>query len=77
MIDVSELTVNELALVVPNLTADAAVKPEPVMVTLVPPAVGPALGLTAVTVEPGETVIDSVWLAGIDPVRPEAVRVNT
>jgi hypothetical protein len=36
-------------LVVPNLTALAPVKPEPVMTTLWPPAVAPVLGLTAVT----------------------------
>jgi hypothetical protein len=53
VIDVAELTVNELALVAPNVTADAAVKPVPVMVTLVPPPVGPAFGLTAVTVGGG------------------------
>jgi hypothetical protein len=77
VIDVSELTVNEPALVAPNVTADAAVSPEPVMVTVVPPAVGPALGLTAVTVPAAGTVSDSVWLAAVEPVRPEAVRVNT
>ena len=35
---------------VPNLTAVAPVKPVPVMVTVVPPAVGPVVGLTEVTV---------------------------
>ncbi len=49
VIDVSELTVNELAAVAPNLTAVALANPEPVMVTDVPPAVEPAFGLTAVT----------------------------
>jgi hypothetical protein len=38
------------AAVVPNLTAVAAVKPVPVTVTEVPPATGPAIGLTAETV---------------------------
>jgi hypothetical protein len=45
------LTVNEVAAVAPNLTAEALVKPVPVMVTLVPPASGPPFGLTEVTVE--------------------------
>jgi len=45
-----EFTLNEVALVEPNLTAETDVKPVPVMVTVVPPAVGPALGLMAVTV---------------------------
>ena len=36
--------------VVPKWTAVAAVKPVPVMVTEVPPAVGPALGATELTV---------------------------
>ena len=39
--------------VVPNLTAVAFARLAPVTVTLVPPATGPALGLTAVTVGAG------------------------
>ncbi len=50
MISVSESTVTVVAGVVPKSTAVAPVKSVPVMVTVVPPAVGPALGLTAVTV---------------------------
>jgi hypothetical protein len=50
VIEVAEFTVNEVALVVPNLTAEAPSRPVPVMVTLVLPAVGPAFGLTTVTV---------------------------
>nr|WP_280295046.1 hypothetical protein [Nocardia abscessus] len=42
---VSELTVNEVAGVLPKLTAVAPVKPEPVRVTVVPPPVEPWLGL--------------------------------
>ena len=38
------------AAVVPNLTAVAPVKLVPVMVTAVPPAVGPLVGLMPVTV---------------------------
>ena len=38
------------AVAVPNLTAVEPVRLVPVIVTLVPPAVGPAVGLTPVTV---------------------------
>jgi hypothetical protein len=51
-IDVSEFTVKLAAAVPPKLTADAPVNPVPVIVTLVPPAVGPAFGDTLVTVGP-------------------------
>ncbi len=50
VMDVSELTVKLDAAVAPKLTAVALVSPVPVMVTTVPPVVGPAPGLTAVTV---------------------------
>ena len=46
---VSETTV-KVAAAVPKSTAVAPVKSVPVMVTEVPPAVGPAFGLTEVTV---------------------------
>ena len=49
VIEVALLTVYEVAAVVPNVTAVAAVKYLPVMVTLVPPASGPAVGLMPVT----------------------------
>ena len=45
----SELTTKLVAGVAPKLTAVAPVKRVPVMVTLVPPAVGPKLGLTLAT----------------------------
>ena len=44
-------TVN-VAAVVPNFTAVAPVNPVPAIVTLVPPALGPELGVTLVTVGP-------------------------
>ena len=47
---VALLTLKEPAALPPNLTAVAPVKLVPVMVTLVPPAGGPVLGLTLVTV---------------------------
>ena len=50
LIEVAELTVKLVALVAPNLTAVAPVKFVPVIVTTVPPVVGPEFGLTGVTV---------------------------
>ena len=47
---VALFTVTPVPAVVPKSTAVAPVKAVPVTVTLVPPAVGPELGLTAVTV---------------------------
>ena len=46
---VAELTVNPVAAVAPNVTAVAPENPVPVMVTVVPPARGPALGEIEVT----------------------------
>ena len=46
---VAELYVT-LAGIVPNVTVDALVNPEPVMVTAVPPAVDPLVGEMLVTV---------------------------
>ncbi len=43
-------TVRLVAAVVPKSTTVAPVKPVPVMVTRVPPAAGPEVGLRAVTV---------------------------
>ena len=50
VIEVEETTVTPVAAFAPKLTAVAPVKFVPVMVTLVPVVVGPAAGLTAVTV---------------------------
>jgi len=50
VIELSLNTVNEVAAVVPKVTLVAPVKPVPVMVTEVPPATVPAVGITAVTV---------------------------
>jgi hypothetical protein len=47
---VAELTVNEVAGVPPKLTAVAPVRFVPVSTTVVPPAMGPELGATAVRV---------------------------
>ena len=61
MIDVALFTVNDAAAVAPKLTAVAPVKPVPVIVTEVPPAVGPLVGLTLVTVGAARNVN---WSAG-------------
>src|SRR6185437_6894243 len=50
VIEVSEFTVTFAAGMVPNETLDAPVKPVPVIVTGLPPAVGPEFGETPVTV---------------------------
>ena len=50
VIEVALLTVKLVAATPPNLTTVAPVKLVPVIVTLAPPAVGPELGLTLVTV---------------------------
>ena len=48
VMDVAETAVNAVAAFVPNFTAVAPVKPVPVIVTVVPPASGPPVGLTLV-----------------------------
>jgi hypothetical protein len=48
--EVAELTVTAVAVTVPNITVAPDRKPVPVMVTEVPPVVGPEVGLMAVTV---------------------------
>ena len=58
-----ELTTRPVPAVVPNLTTVAPVKPVPVTVTEVPPAVDPVLGLTPVTVGSGGAVKVN-WSAG-------------
>ncbi len=50
VIDVEELIVKLVAAAVPNWTWVAPLRFVPVMVTVVPPAVGPRLGLTLVMV---------------------------
>ena len=50
VIEVAELTVKAVAAVLPNLTAEAAVRLLPVIVTLVPPPVGPLVGAIEATV---------------------------
>ena len=50
VIEVALLITTEAAAVLPNLTVEAPVKLVPVIVTLVPPVVGPLVGEIDVTV---------------------------
>ena len=62
VICVAELTVNELAATPPNETPAAPLKLLPVMVTLVPPARPPLLGLRLVTVGEGlDAATPNAW----------------
>jgi hypothetical protein len=60
VIDPSLFTVNDVAAVAPNATADAPVNPEPLIVTLVPPDAGPDAGLTPDTTGAGSVVVVDV-----------------
>jgi hypothetical protein len=54
--------------VAPKLTEVAPVNPDPLMVTVVPPAIGPALGLIEVTLTAGAkgpTVNDHVYSSAL------------
>ena len=53
VIEPSSLIVNDSAAAEPKSTSVAPVKPDPVIVTEVPPAIGPAVGLMLVTVGTG------------------------
>ncbi len=53
VMEVEELTTRPVPATVPNFTTVAPVKPVPVTVTVVPPAVEPEVGLTPVTVGTG------------------------
>jgi hypothetical protein len=53
VICVEELTVNAVAVVPPNETAVAPLKPAPVIVTVVPPVAGPVVGEIELTVGAG------------------------
>jgi hypothetical protein len=50
VIEVALFTVYEVAALLLNITAITPVKPVPVIVTLVPPPIGPTAGVIAVTV---------------------------
>ena len=64
VMDTALLTVKDAAVVEPNATALAPVKPVPVMVTEVPPAVDPDVGASPVTVGCGG-VVNVNWSAGV------------
>jgi hypothetical protein len=65
---VSDITVKRGASVVPNFTAFVAVNPpHPLIVTLVPPEIGPAFGVTDVTVGKHEYVNRSAGVIALVP----------
>src|SRR5258708_20924111 len=64
---VALLTVKEAAALLPNLTAVAPEKLVPVMVTLLPPDVGPVFGLTLVTVRAGTQLNSSLQIMSLVP----------
>jgi hypothetical protein len=75
VISVSETTVKEAAAVVPKWTDVAPVKVAPVIVTGVPPAVGPDVGETALTVG---SAANLKWSAGeMAEVPPGVVTVTS
>jgi hypothetical protein len=57
VISVPEITVNVVAGTAPNVTFDAPANPEPVIVTSVPPVVGPEPGVTLATTGAGEVAM--------------------
>jgi hypothetical protein len=67
VIDVGPFTKNDVAAVPPNDTAVAPVNPVPVIVTEVPPAVGPLVGFTPLT-EGGATKLN--WSAPVTALVP-------
>jgi hypothetical protein len=71
--DVAELTVVVVAETSPKSTVAPETKPVPVIVTEVPPVVGPALGLTAVTAGTGSKVNLSALLVAEVPALVVAV----
>src|SRR6202011_4007844 len=71
VIEVALFTVKLVAAVPPNSTAVAPVRFVPVIVTTVPPVVGPLVGLTAVTVGAGVTNVN--WSAAVLALVPPAV----
>ena len=75
VIAVALLTVTPVAAVVPNFTVAPARNPVPVIVTLVPPANGPADELTAVTVGTASYVNWSALLVKL--VTPDCVTVTS
>ena len=62
---VALVTVKPEAVVAPNLTDEAPLKPVPVMVTVVPPVVGPLVGVNEVTA--GAATKAKSWLDAPEP----------
>ena len=77
VICVGRFTVNVVAGVAPNFTAVAPVKFAPVIVTTVPPAIGPFAGDTAVTVGPAVALTTRVCVAsGLTPLLAVTVQLT-
>lgn len=67
VISVAETTLKLMAVMVPNVTLVAPVKPVPVMVTVVPPAVVPEVGATAVTAgAAAASRVEPLWCVDVD-----------
>jgi hypothetical protein len=83
--DVSEISVNVVEFVVPNRTFVAPVNPVPVIVTDVPPSIGPEDGLSDVTagrapvddpvVVVGEVVDEELLLQAGRPAAASTIRI--
>ena len=69
VIEVVELTTTPVPATVPNFTPVTPLKSVPVMVTVVPPAVDPVVGLTPVTVGAGGGA--PCWRSGAAPIEEE------
>ncbi len=76
VIEVVELTTTPVPATVPNFTPVTPLKPVPVMVTLVPPAVDPEVTLRPVTVGAGGAVKVN-WSAGLVALVPPAALTVT
>src|SRR5262249_44301562 len=74
VIEVGEFTVTPVAKFAPNLTDDSGVKFVPLIVTDVPPAPGPLVGSTLVTLG-GSAYVN--WSAGVMGLVPPCVRTVT
>lgn len=75
MMRVGLITWKFVAPFAPKRTSEASVKFVPMIVTTVPPAVGPVLGLSELTVGSGVTYVNRLTLVGA-LVPPEVVTVT-
>ena len=73
MISVLDTTVKFVAATAPKATRVAPLNPVPVMVTVVPPVVGPDAGVTAVVTATGASALNSLKAAPAMLVPPAVV----